>query len=520
MSDRRRTGLGLLLVAVVVGSWILAAPRWAGPDEPAHTVRGAAILRGELIDVAGADSGNAAVELPAWIGAPNPGCYAQQPYQPAACADVPPPTGQALLTTNAAAYPLWGHVAAGIGTLAPASIGPWSARAFGAIGPILLVGLALAAVRGASRLQSAALLLAITPMAWFMFAVVNPSSLVIAGGLTLAAVAPDTPSASDRVRWLVVAGWAATVLPRRDGLIWGSLLVGIVLLAYDQDVRSWYRAFSLRQRIVLAAVTAAAVAVPVLSPTASALGLLGPFVVGAALLARWSWRRWADRPLLRLAPLVAVSVAGVAGYLALASRRSNGFDPFFVRLIVARTGENLVEAIGNLGWLDTPVPLSAVLLWVVAFGLLVAAALIAGDQRLLVAAGAVIGVSVLLAWVIESVHESYSGTYWQGRYYLPLLVAAPAFLGRARLDRVSVARLAPVVVAIGVAVSNLAFLAAIRRWAVGLSGSLLPWDWDTYGAPVHPLLLILTHGAATVLLGRWCLERAAEPPPEHEHARW
>jgi hypothetical protein len=43
----------------------------------------------------------------------------------------------------------------------------------------------------------------------------------------------------------------------------------------------------------------------------------------------------------------------------------------------------------------------------------------------------------------------------------------------------------------------------MRRWAVGLAGSLWPWDWDTYDAPLSPLVLIGAHAAATIGLVLW-----------------
>jgi hypothetical protein len=56
-----------------------------------------------------------------------------------------------------------------------------------------------------------------------------------------------------------------------------------------------------------------------------------------------------------------------------------------------------------------------------------------------------------------------------------------------------------------VVVVNVALAAAIRRWAVGLGGSLYPWHWHTYRAPVHPGLLIVMHAVASVALIERCV---------------
>jgi len=179
--------VGIVLVGALIGLWILASPSGAGPDEPSHLVRSAGLVRGQVrgepIDEIPASR---LYEVPAWIAAENPDCYAHDQLQPASCiVGVDVPDGDAELPSRSREYPIWGHLLPGAATFLPASAGPWMARVLHGLIPALLVGVALTERARRGWLAAGSTLLAITPMAWFLFAVVNPSGLVIAGGLSL-----------------------------------------------------------------------------------------------------------------------------------------------------------------------------------------------------------------------------------------------------------------------------------------------------------------------------------------------
>ncbi|MGB0112656.1 MAG: DUF2142 domain-containing protein [Ilumatobacteraceae bacterium] len=496
------------LVAAVVGCWILGSAPSSGPDEPAHVIRSAELIRGHLDGMLGSDPGTGLAELPAWIGSPDPVCFAQHPYTPASRATTDPtPDGTEIRYTAATSYPIWGHLTASLGTLAPASVGTWSVRVASAVPPVLLLGCALVVAARRSRLTAIAVFASLTPMAWFTLGVVNPSALVIAGGVALAASAPEAVTGSRSQRWLVVAAWAAMALPRRDGLIWASVGLGVVLIGLGIPAGAWLRSFSRPQLAMLGLSTAWPV-VAGLRGEAGAMRfiVLAPIALVGAVGVEWAWKRWADTTAKRIAGTGLLIVGGLVGYALLAMQRSNGFDRYYLRLVLHRTGENLTEAIGVMGWLDTPVPASAVLLWAVAFGLLASAAIQAGAMRIVWSAVAVVAAAIVASWVIESVHDAYSGTYWQGRYYLPLLVFAPILLGRVSIPDAVARRLSTAVGIAVLIVINVAFAASMRRWGVGLAGSMLPWDWDTYATPVAPVVLLGVHVGATVTLAGWCAQ--------------
>ena len=511
-----------LALVIMVSAWILGAPRSAGPDEPGHNVRAGALVRGQLdgIRLPG-DSVQRGFELPAHVGFPPPNCFAFESYTPASCAaDLTAPAGTGIGATRAASYQVWGHLAAGVGTLAPASIAPWSARAADALIPMLLVAasIMLAARRGV--LGVGATMLAITPMAWFMFATVNPNGLTIAGGLAawtgLSALAPPDGSAGiaagRSAAWLTAIGWAALVLSRRDGLIWGALILALALLVMSVGLRVLAQRIGSGPLVLIGVSTLATLAWAARSETNDARALfLTPLVPIAAVLARRVWWKLADRrAALRWAVCGLAALGGVVMMIAVMSTRANGFDRLVLRLVIGETGTSLRQAIGVLGWLDTPVPTSVMFLCVLAIGALGGAAVL-GDERQ-VGAGmvAVLGAGVLVSWTLTMLQNNDFGVYWQGRYYLPLLVGIPVLGARLRLDPAAARRLGLAVLVAGLVVANLGLAAMMRRFAGGIAGTLVPWEWDTYGAPVPPVVMLALHLAASGVIVRWAARLASE----------
>jgi hypothetical protein len=235
---------------------------------------------------------------------------------------------------------------------------------------------------------------------------------------------------------------------------------------------------------------------------ATQMVVLAPLLIVAVEL----WRNWWHRPaqttaIRSVGVAVGLAVGTVATY-ALIDTRPGGWNTDIAVDVVMQTDENLVEAIGVLGWLDTVVPAGAVDLWLLAIGALVGAAILAGSRDALIWAAVLAGATVLTSWVLELVQGNSSGLYWQGRYSLPLLAGVPVIVARS-LD-LRRARADTVARAIGVAaltIVNVAAWAAARRFGVGTSGSVLPWRWNTPIQPVQPLVLLVAHAAASVWLG-------------------
>jgi len=517
---RLRPSTALLLsaaaIAVIVATWVLVTPIAGGPDEPAHLVRAAALARGDLAGVRvpdGARPGRSVTvfEVPRWLDVPTP-CFALLEQQPASCAGpLDPRRDLVLVGTSARAYPIWGHVLPGLGTLVPSpNAAVYSARLLGALVPVLLLAGVLTLARSAP-MRAATTLAAVTPMAWFSFAVVNPSGLVIAGGLgTWAALlgwsrpfGPD-PSPGRPARMpaalqvLLACSWALLVLPRRDGLIWATIILAAWLVLERITLAQVWRGCAIPTRVMLAASTAISIVWAATSGSrVSQAQVVVPLGLVVVLALRWLWTNTG-----RTRGVWSIMVIAAGGLLvgALLAGRPGGIDLELTSRIINDTGRNLYEAIGMLGWLDTPVPLSMVLFYAMMIGLLAGIAVAADAIRDLVVASAVGVVALVASWVLELYSGNTTGTYWQGRYFLPLLVGIPMLLD---LTDQRIRRTHGVAIAVAVAsgiVVNAAFVASARRWGVGTSGSAWPWRWDTYGAAVAPMALAVVHALAWVVL--------------------
>jgi hypothetical protein len=88
------------------------------------------------------------------------------------------------------------------------------------------------------------------------------------------------------------------------------------------------------------------------------------------------------------------------------------------------TGPRLRQCIGDFGWLDTPVPAWVVGLWTACVVGLIAVALTlsAACRRALPVLALLI---IAMALALESPELNKISAYWQGRYWLPVLIGLP-----------------------------------------------------------------------------------------------
>lgn len=499
---RRQATVLFTLVGGLVLCWILLMPPGAGPDEPGHLVRSGAVARGQLAD---ADT----YDLPDSYRLPEPGCYAFQPMTAVSCADLPAVNGETIsLPTRAGEYPVWGHLTFGLPTLLPGLAPVWWARLAGGLVATVLVAGALAAAWRSGPLIAGSLLVGLTPMAWSTFGTVNPSTCAIAGAAALWTGLLASDPRSRRIgshTWLTTAGWVALTLPRRDGLIWACIALVVALAATDRTAVGWWRSLTFPDRLLigLSTVTAAGWGLTADSRASQAV-VAAPLIVVAAEALRWWWtQRSLSRP-QRISMSIAVVAFGTASLAALVSGRPGGWNTDLAIAVVAQTDDNLVEAIGVLGWLDTLVPWFTVFLWFALIGALAATALLTGVRTVCWAA-VLLAMTIVTSWVFELYHGNESGTYWQGRYSLPLLIGVPLLLtvdtDRARAAASAFLRRIDRVTCVGaLLILNVAAWAAARRFGVGTLGSYLPWRWDTPIQPVPPVVVLIAHAIITIAL--------------------
>lgn len=472
------------LFSALAALWSLSTPFAASPDEPAHLIKAASVVRGAFNNV---DVGSGSlVEVPqyiAWTHAQT--CTAFDATVTAACMLEPPGDDDVIVdsTTTAGRYnPVyyvlvgWPSLIFGDGT------GIYAMRIVS--GMLSSVFLALTAVVIASwrgrALPVIAFGAAVTPMVLFLNGSVNPNGLEITATLaafvavTAVVARPDPALLVQRASIVAVAGVLAANT-RAISPLWVAIAILLpFLLASREQLVSLIRT---RAVIISAAVVAAGAV--------------------AALL----WLRLTNT----------VSTSSEAGGEAMEVPYAGSSPLFGFGLMMLRFGQHLREMIGVFGWLDTAAPPEVYALWGLLFGGLViwAVALLRG-RALRFAIVLIVAVPVVPA-LIQAAFITSGGWIWQGRYALPVLVIALVGLGLALsehfdvLERRAALILGGVAGGIWVVGHVLAFMAALQRFSVGADGSWFAMfvspEWQPPGGITLLLALFAVVVVATAALG-------------------
>jgi hypothetical protein len=504
-TERSRWWTTFLLVASLSSLWLLATPLFGAPDEPAHSVRAASVAR---LDVVGDEEpefkDRLVVEAPKSYGdaAKSIACYVFGPTIPASCAKFDDHNQLVRLPTSAGRHPPAYYFVAGLPTLAVrGALSIYLMRVVSAVITAAFVASAVATLERLRRprLGALAILIGATPMMFFIGGTVNPSSVELPAALSLwmagAVLALEAPKGVDSrlVRRVAVAA-IALVLSRQLAPLWLALI-------------------------------------------AAALIAIGGTAMIRALWASRSARRWG----------VAVLVAAVLQCLWIVIVRP--LDPSLgdktlahhlttgtaLKTSLGETLNRLREMVGWFGWLDTPSPGVAYMLWVIALGALLALALFAWHRRLLLVAAATAVAAIAAPVGFETIQAHKIGFFWQGRYSMPLALGVPvllalsAALGAKRteseaddstlsargVDRVVGA------VAIAIVVAQVAaFWQALRRNSVGYNGAfdfLIHPDWSP---PAPVWFLVVAYAIVVSAFAFWVasstsgsVESGGQPEP-------
>jgi len=462
----------------------------AAPDEPAHIVRAAALVRGVPLEEA--KTGVWRAELPRIYGLTGemPGCYAFRSTEPASCwpADWGDVTAVQGATTSAGNYnPLY-YAVVGLPTVLEPSLGTlYLMRLMSALlgGFCLALGLRSVAEVARRRWVVPAVAVATTPMVVFMNSTVNPNSVEAAAGiglwltLLLALREPD-PALTSR-RW-----WRAGVLVVLlvNAKAFSPLFLAVVVLA-AAVIAGWGRV-----RAALAD-----------RRTWPGLGL---GVLGSVAAVLWILRAGA------------VSGAGIIAYPDMTVHKA-------LNDVLRLTSSYVEQQFGRFGWHDTPAPGSVYLLLAAALGLLVLLALAAARLReSLVLAG--LGLLVIAMPVVLQVpNATQVGLPWQGRYLLAVSVGVPLVAGVLLDSRAPVAaavarRVTWLLLALVGVVQLLSFAENLRRYVAGTSAPWFEPVADPWQPPLPAALLVVgavvAIAAWTLLLGWLAREQAPAVPAE------
>lgn len=475
--------ISTVLLTLLSGSWAIATPIGAAPDEPAHLIKAASVVRGQFVGTP--SSIGHIVQVPQYVAFTQAQtCFAFDAQETADCSPEVPGDTNALVDgyTTAGLYnPLY-YVATGWPSLLfDDSTGIYAMRLVSALIVSAVLGLSfgLVALKRRASLPFIGLSVAVTPMVVFLGGTVNPNALEIAATLTafvaMLSIVRE-PSTSHLVLRTVVLLIAAAIAANMRGLslLWLAVAVLSPLILLDKATLLAL----LRRRPVQIAIGATAIAVVL-----ALAWLLGSSSLTAALDA--------------VEPVSNAPGVGTPWYLG------------FIWTLLS-TFDYALGAIGTFGWLDTPAPAAVYFTWaaIVGGGAILTIVVLRG--RALVLALVLMGAVFLLPPILQAIYITEGGVIWQGRYILPLfvcgIVAMAVLIGdRAVVTTTSVARLAIVVAALLAVAQFLSFATALRRYAVGLGqgwSELLRPEWAPPGGVLLWLVVfaVVAAGAGSAIV--------------------
>jgi hypothetical protein len=470
-------------LAVLCLVWGESVPLFSAPDEHAHLIRGAGLVRGEVLgtDKQLGQPPNAlvvsAVRLPHVFSHAESVflCYVHQPRIDARCAPAfsDPVRSDTEVLTAARRYPPLYYLVALPTLVEPNAFGVHLTRALSGLVAAALLASGLAAALSSRRPVALAAggLVAITPMVLYLGGVVNPNGLeavaAFCAWMAAAAIAVDGPeeaSGAD-IRRLAV-GASLLVLARGLSPLWLVLVLAAaaVLLGWDGVRRVWRRRSF---RVALA-------------------------VIGAATVAAALW-------LLLAGPL---SVSGQPSALP---------QTVIWRAVVGRAGGFAEQMVGSFGFLDAPAPSGVMVLWAAAAAAVCFRGVAWGSRRTVLTVGGLVAATVVLPMVLEAREVPSIGFFRLGRYTIPLAMGIPiaAAVGWPVGDRSSRRVLGAVVALTGVS-QVAAYAWVVRRYAVGSDGRLDYLLGAHWGPSVPLAVLLATFAVAAGALAAIVLWTAGE----------
>jgi hypothetical protein len=444
-------GLLAAIFSLLFGLWSMATPLMGAPDEPAHTIKAAAVVRGQVLVEEGTSFGHGVhVRVPNYIASLHAqSCYKFNRGQAADCAApiYADDTFTNIAVTSAGSYNPMYYWVVGLPTLlmsgAPAI---YAMRLVSALLCAVFFAAGFTALTELRRPKYPVLVasLTMTPMILFLGGGINPNSLEIAA--TMAAfsgfvVLLDNWRNTRSVLPALATVAASTVVlanARQISLVW--LLCALIVAMCSFRFRRTVTVF--KDRRVL---TAVGLAVP-----GALLGLLWVYVA-------------ANGP-----ANVGVAPEGIAN--------PHPDAPLYrgFMIMLDRTYDFFPQYIGTMGWLDTPAPELVTLVW---GGFMVAGLIVPFCVRPLrnwTGYWVALAMLYLVPALLQTALWRGMGFIWQGRYTLPLVVVLfiSVGLGLRKLrfpTNPAAVHISRVLFWLIVFCHTLTFVYVLRRYVVGIS---------------------------------------------------
>jgi Predicted membrane protein (DUF2142) len=474
------------LAFVALGCWSLADPLVAAPDEQAHMIRADALDHGQLGHQApGMARAYVDVTVPASVNFTKayPRCFQFRATQSAACAPAwISSTAPVVTDTYVGHYPPLYYALVGVGSWFSAHrAGLYLMRLASSAICALMIALTAFVIARWSRRRAlvAGVAVALTPITWFLASSVNPSGFEIVTAVclwtALSVFVADHPDNPPRGLVVVVGATGATLtLIRGLSPLFVVIIAAVVVVAVGPR-----RVWALRHR-------------------RDALYAAAAIAVAGVLAAAW---------ILTQHTLSILPVGAKIGTPAAGKFVAPGTSEYeIVRAVAHHVRDWIREAVGVLGWLDTPMPYWFYDLWYWMIGALFVGGLVFAARRAKVALAAIAVLSVAVPFVLVVHQVRAQGIVWQGRDLMPLAVGVP-ILGaglwpRFRRGPSALRWVATGVVGLVTLLTMGAFYLNLRRYAVGRVGSRLFFVHSGgWSPPTGSLATLLVYGLATVGLG-------------------
>ncbi|MDJ0351176.1 DUF2142 domain-containing protein [Pseudarthrobacter sp. PH31-O2] len=437
-------------LSLLTSLWSLATPLMAFPDEVSHTIKAAAVARGQFVVQAGQSYGHGVhVQVPSYIAnLSDQTCTAFKREMAASCAPSIPLDDNYLTigVTSAGMYNPMYYWIVGLPSLifsgAPALF------AMRIVSAVLSSAFLAAGFTALTRLRApkwpvAAAAVAVTPMVLFLAAGINPNSLEITA--TMAAFCGLLVCLENSRNLAVVKPAILTVG------------ISAVVLANTRNVSLVW---------LLAAVTVAVTffgfrRVGMLFHNRTVLVTSGAMAVGVGLGLWWI-------VLMIFAPgSTAAAPDGITNLV-------EGVKPHQAFLtMLDRVFDFVPQYIGVMGWLDTPVPQAVVQYWSMLLMLALLIPLTSRQSRRALGFWVALLALAILPAIIQAGLITTVGYIWQGRYNLPLfmilvIAAGMSVRNRSFESTPELRNVGRVIIAAGAVAHVYSFIYLLRRYVVGL----------------------------------------------------